>query len=484
MGHAAPLLRLARSGAVALAALMLPVEAGAQALVNAGEIALNVRNGSVKAVDVVEAALDRTREIAGLNAFITLDAVGAGKAAAAIDAAAGAAGPLAGVPFVVKDNIASAGLPTTAGTPALRNYVPAVDAPVLAALRKAGAVLIGKTNMHELAFGITSNNAEFGAVGNAVDPARFAGGSSGGTAAAIAAGVVPFGLGTDTGGSVRIPAALNGIVGFRPTTGRYSGEMIVPISTTRDTAGPMARTVGEVVLIDAILAGEGGEVPLDLSAVRLGLAHPQADNLSAGVKISLDDAIARLKAAGATIVDVDMSKTLADGGAAGFPIALFEARRDLGAYLAANTDLALEDLAAKIASPDVSNIFAGGVLGVGVSEAEYEEALAVRETMIADYAALFQSNALDAIIFPTTPLEAQPIEGSDKTVMLNGEAVPTFPTFIRNTDAGSVIGAPGLSLPMAPTAEGLPTGLEIDGLPGADAALLSLGLAVESVLGD
>ncbi len=410
--------------------------------------------------------------------------VGAVSAADEIDASAGTAGPLAGVPFVVKDNIASAELPTTAGTPALRNYVPEVDAPVVAALRNAGAVLIGKTNMHELAFGITSNNSEFGAVANAVDPQRFAGGSSGGTAAAIASGVVTIGLGTDTGGSVRIPAALNGVVGFRPTTGRYSSELIIPISTTRDTAGPMARTVGDVVLIDAILAGEGGEAPLDLSSVRLGLAHPQADNLSPGVKASFEAAIARLAAAGATIVDVDMTKILADGADAGFPIALFEARRDLGAFLAANTEVAFSDLAKKIASPDVSGIFANGVLGGGVAEEDYKGALALRETMIAEYQALFAANQLDAVVFPTTPLEAQPIEGSDETVMLNGVAVPTFATFIRNTDAGSLLGAPGISLPMAPTPEGLPTGFEIDGLPGDDTALLSLALSVEEAFAD
>ncbi|MEM6761427.1 MAG: amidase family protein, partial [Pseudomonadota bacterium] len=343
-----------------------------------------------------------------------------------------------------------------------------------------------KANLHELAFGITSDNAAFGAVGNAADPTRFAGGSSGGTAVAIAAGIVPAGLGTDTGGSVRIPAALNGIVGFRPTTGRYSPAGVVPISHTRDTIGPMARSVADVMLLDGILAGGTPATVPALSDVRLGIATPHVNNLSAGVSAAFEAAKAAMLQGGATLVDVDLTAVVAAAGEAGFPIALYEAKTDLAAFLAEfQPGTTVEEVAAATASPDVNALFTSAILGEGaVPEAVYQQALESLPGIRAAYAALFDDNDLDAIIFPTTPLAAQPIKGTMETVELNGEQVPTFPTFIRNTDAASLIAAPGLSLPMGLTPEGLPVGLELDGRPQEDAALLALGLAIEAALAD
>ncbi|MFE6867565.1 amidase family protein [Kitasatospora sp. NPDC057692] len=202
----------------------------------------------------VAAALDRAAATAHLHAFITLDAEGARAEAARRDARGGRPGWC----LAVKDNIHVAGLPNTAGTPALADFVPAADAPVVAALRAAGAVVPGKTNLHELPMGATSCNPVFGAVGNAADPALFAGGSSGGTAAAVAVGVTDAGLGTDTGGSVTVPAALNGVYGLRPTTGRYPAGGITPLCTTRDTPGPIARTLERLAALDALVTGEAG----------------------------------------------------------------------------------------------------------------------------------------------------------------------------------------------------------------------------------
>ena len=204
----------------------------------------------------------RAEALKDLNAFITLNKTGALTAARAIDTMrkAGTTLPaLAGLPIVVKDNINTRDLPTTGGTPALRNVQPTANAPSLQKLIDAGAIVLGKTNMHELAFGITSTNlASFaGPVKNPYDLTRITGGSSGGTAAAIAARIVPSGLGTDTGASTRLPAALCGIVGLRPSVGnggaqrRYTDtNAVVPISHTRDTVGPMGRTVAEVALLD------------------------------------------------------------------------------------------------------------------------------------------------------------------------------------------------------------------------------------------
>lgn len=207
--------------------------------------------GRGPAQQAVAAALERAAAVAHLNAFITLDAEGAGAEAARHDRRGGATRRWC---LAVKDSIHVAGLPNTAGTPGLAGFVPAADAPVVAALRAAGAIVLGKTNMHELALGVTSGNPTFGAVGNGADPALFAGGSSGGSAAAVASGIVDAGLGTDTGGSVGIPAALNGIYGLRPSAGRYPSAGVTPLSVTRDTPGPMARTLDRLAALDAFVA--------------------------------------------------------------------------------------------------------------------------------------------------------------------------------------------------------------------------------------
>lgn len=244
----------------------------------ASEAAKAIADGNMTSLELVEALIDRTGNDAG-KAYITFDPDGARAAAKTADSLqkdGAELGPLHGVPIVVKDNIAAEGLPATGGTPALKNWVPSSDAEVLAKLKEAGAILLGKTNLHELAFGITSNNAAFGAVANAYDSRRFAGGSSGGTGAAVGGHLAPAGLGTDTGGSVRIPAALNGVAGLRPSSGRYLQGGIIPISKTRDTAGPLARSVEDLVLIDGIITGTGAALTAaDLKTIRIGVPDLQ-----------------------------------------------------------------------------------------------------------------------------------------------------------------------------------------------------------------
>src|ERR1700758_5552258 len=229
---------------------------------------------------LVAAALARAKANSDLNAFTPLDEAGAMKAAAAFDAGhrkRSACKPLGGVPIVIKDNIEVAGLPASAGTPALKGFVPKQDAPVAEKLRAAGAIIIGKTNMHELAFGISGYNTGFktGAEPggrHAYDHAKIAGGSSSGTAATIGMRIVTAGLGTDTGGSVRIPCALNGCASLRPTVGRYPQGGIAPISHTRDTAGSMASTMADVALLDRVIAGGGAIAPAALKELRRRMA--------------------------------------------------------------------------------------------------------------------------------------------------------------------------------------------------------------------
>ncbi|WP_434054961.1 MAG: indoleacetamide hydrolase [Roseibium sp.] len=482
--------RLILPGLLAAAALLSAPAATAQDITDltAAEAAKAIADKKLTAAELVNALIAKTGDDPG-NVYISFDSEGAATAAAAADervAAGDGLGPLHGVPIVVKDNIASQGLPTTGGTPALKSWIPAEDAPVLARLRDAGAILIGKTNLHELAFGITSNNAAFGAVANAYDPGRFAGGSSGGTGAAIGARLAPAGLGTDTGGSVRIPAALNGVSGLRPTVGRYPAGGIIPISATRDTAGPIARSVADLALFDAVITGTSDDVTAaDLTAVRLGVPTVLTENLSPETERLFREALVTLEKAGVTLVDVDISSELDLAAKAGFPIALWEVKRDLAAFLkSSGSGLTLQDVAAGVASPDVKFVFENLVLGdQAIPDDVYAAAMTdLRPLVQSGYAEVFAENRLDALVFPTTPLAAQPISGSDMTVSLNGEDVPTFQTFIRNTDPGSIAGIPGLSLPIGLTADGLPVGLELDGPAFSDRHLLALGLAIEAAL--
>jgi indoleacetamide hydrolase len=426
--------------------------------------------------EVVAQSLARAREITDLNAFITL-----------ADSADGGSGPLAGIPVAVKDNLDTRDFPTTGGTPALRESRPGRDQHAVERLRAAGAAVVGKTNLHELALGITSNNAAFGPVRNPHDPTRSAGGSSGGSAVAVATGVVPLALGTDTGGSVRVPAAHCGVVGWRPTVGRWGVGRTVPISSTRDTAGLLATSVADVALVDALVTGELGAPALDRP---LRLAVPRAgfyDDLHPEVAGSTERALDRLADAGVDLVEIRVVDAHELDAECGFPIVFFEIARELPAYLATlpgpENRLTLADVLAQVASPDVRGaleLAAGG----SVTEDVYREQLAVRERLRSAYTAALRppdGDRLDALVYPTVPLPAPPV-GDDSTTELNGRRVPVFLTTIRNTGPGSTAGMPSISLPAGATTAGLPIGLSLESLPGDDGALLAAAARVESVL--
>lgn len=453
------------------------------------EAAAAIRSQQITSVALTEALIKKIEAGKDLNAFIFFDKARALEVAKQADQAVSqgkALGPLHGVPLVVKDNIHVAGIPNTAGTPALKNFIPKENAPVIQALTDAGAIIIGKTNMHELAFGITSNNAAFGAVKNAYDPTRFAGGSSGGTAAAIAARMVPGGLGRDTGGSIRIPAALNGIAGFRPTFKRYSQDGITPLATTRDTAGPMARSVADLVLLDGVITGDQSKLePTSLKGLRLGVYKAYFfQNIDAETLKLTENALDTLKQAGVEIVEVDIPVLSDLNEKVGFPVASYEANRDITAYLKKyQVGITIQELASKIASPDVKGVFDYAILGKqATSEAAYQDAInKYRPQLQQAYADAFKTYQIDALIFPTTPLPAQPVVGSDENVTLNGKPVPTFPTFIHNTEPGSNAGIPGLTMPIGRTTNGLPIGIGLDGPAGGDRRLLAIGLALETL---
>ena len=455
----------------------------------ATELVAMMESGETSSARIVAELLRREAEAGGLNAFITVDTEGALARAAELDRMRSQGkilGPLHGLPLVAKDNIHVAGLPNTAGTPALADFYPETDSPVVAALRGAGALIIGKTNMHELAFGITSDNAAFGAVANPFDTRTFAGGSSGGTASAVAAGLAPAGLGTDTGGSVRIPAALTGTVGFRPSNGRYPTRGVTPISHTRDTIGLITWSVADLVLLDRVIDSQGPDVtPLLPAEIRLGVPRTYFyANLDQQSAVVIGDTLALLAEAGVTLVDVDLDSIGPLIAQSGFPIALYEAAHDLPEYLESfGTGVTFSELAAAIASPDVRGIFAG-ISGEGqVSEEAYTAALSVREELRRVFREFFSAHDLDAIVFPTTLLPARPIENSMQTVELNGEQVPTFLTYIHNMDPGSIAALPGISLPVGLTATGLPVGIAIDGPANSDRQLLAIAATLEQIFG-
>jgi mandelamide amidase len=461
----------------------------------AAELVASIRDRKISAVSAVRAALERAEQLKDLNAFIVLNRDGALAAAALVDAGK-TTGALAGLPIVVKDNINTADLPTSGGTPALQNARPGRNAPSLQKLLDAGAIVIGKTNLHELAFGITSTNLSpfAGAVKNPYDKSRIPGGSSGGTAAAIAARIVTCGLGSDTGGSTRVPAALTGTVGLRPSVGNGGAErryddanLVVPISHTRDTVGPMGRTVADVALLDSVITGGAVVSAEPLRGKRLGIPASFWRGLDRELQSVAVAARTKLADAGVVLVDVDMPGLFEQNGKVSFPVALHEPVADIPAYLKASglEGITLADIAAKVASPDVQGAF--GAITADVFGAAYPDVMNVqRPTLQNIYQAYFRDNKLDAILFPTTIAPAPVIDmekGSSEMSVNGGAPTPTFDTMIRNTDPGSNAGLPGLSLFAGMTAGGLPVGLEIDGPVGSDAKLLGLGLSIEAILG-
>ncbi len=399
-------------------------------------------------------------------------------------------GLLQGLPLVVKDNLDVAGMPTTGGSRALTGNVVAHSCTAVARLQAAGAQVLGKANMHELSFGITSNNAAYGAVHNPYASGFIAGGSSGGTAAAVAARLVPAGLGSDTGGSLRIPAAMCGVVGFRPTTGRWPSDGVLKISNTRDTVGPIALTAASCALLDAVVCGEPEHLPpLALAGLRVGVPRPLFwQQLDDQVQSAAEKVLALLQGAGVVLVECDVGLSDAHCVQTGMTIAMAETLPGLHSYLNSH-GLAFDAQAwlAGVTSPDVKGIFASLLQATSEHQrqeqaAAYQDALEVqRPALQKQYADCFARHQLCALIFPTTPLAAARI-GEDDSVQLCGQAVPTFLTYTRNVGPGSVVGLPGISLPMGLTAQGLPMGIALDGPAGSDRQLLALAVALQALL--
>lgn len=388
--------------------------------------------------------------------------------------------PLHGVPLAVKDCIDVAGLPTTGGTPSLRDNIVQRSSPVAQRLFDAGALLMGKTNLHELAFGITSSNECSGAVRNPYNPECSAGGSSSGSAAAVAANIAPAALGTDTAGSVRIPASHCGVFGFRPSHGRYNSEGVMPLFPTRDTPGLIARSVDDLMLLDSVLTDEWTMPEMGGHRLRLGIPGDYfLSELEASVASAVDEEFKRLESCGFVLVEAPPPDFAAVVSEAAGPIRAWELPRSIAEYLeACGTSVRFDDVVSGIAGTYVREEFTDALKDInapGLSEAYQYVLTEVLPRHRKCYREYLNENNFAAIVFPTIPMA--PTKLCDNvTTLLNGSPISIWHT-MRNTLPATFYGAPGISVPFARTPSGLPLGLEFDGAPGADRALLNVAAA-------
>lgn len=455
---------------------------------SARQAAEQMSRGDLRATDYARALLERAEATVSFGALLHVEPDALLASAASLDAGPRPAPgtlPLHGVPLAFKDNIDVAGMPTTAGSPWMAGHRPRVHAGVTRRLLDAGALVLGKTNLHEWSQGVTGHNHGFGPSRNPFDPARVTGGSSGGNAALLALHAAPAAIGTDTGGSVRVPAAHCGLVGFRPTVYRWPDEGLVPISPTFDTAGVMARCVDDCVLVDHAVAGGPLRIaPAPLAGVRLGV--PEAyfwQDVDPPVAGLARESLERLRAAGAVLVPCNLAEAGALFQEGSMSISLYEILPALAAYFARHDrPFDARALTDAVASPDVRPLFERLFGDTAVTPEAYAHALhTLRPRMQAAYRECFARHDLAALVFPTSPLTAARI-GEDVEVTLCGRPASAFSAYIRNTGPAGMAGLPALSLPMGLSFDGLPAGLELTGAAGDDTALLALALGVEAVL--
>lgn len=431
--------------------------------------------GETTSVRLTERCLERIAEHnPRLNALITVTADAALEAAHAADrvrAAGPAVGALHGIPISLKDLIDQAGVRTTAGSLVRRDVVATSDAPVTARLKQAGAVLIGKNNLHEFAFGTTSDDSGFGGVRHPIDDTRSAGGSSGGSAAAVRAGFSIASIGTDTGGSIRIPAGVCGVVGLKPGWGEIPAEGVVPLSRQLDHVGPLARTVTDAWLVHETLAGRAPSAtarlePAPLAGLRFGVLTGYFDTrIAPDVRAGVAAALAGLERAGAVLEPVELPHA-ADIG----PVYLHLVMGDAAAYHAATLESRPGDY-----TPPVRLRLE---MGRYVLAEDYARALRGREVIAAAIAGALEGRA--ALLCPTLPVTAPPI-GAARVNVGEGEE-PVRNAMLRLTQPFNLGRQPALSLPCGLSATGLPVGLQIVGALGATTALLQVALACEQVV--
>lgn len=396
-----------------------------------------------------------------------------------------------GFSFAVKANIEVASMPASAGSPVFAGYLPVVDSPVVAMLKRHGGRVIGLTNMHEMAFGITSNNATFGPVRNPFDPLRSAGGSSGGSAACVAAGLVAVSLGTDTGGSISIPASVCGVVGFRPSTGRWPGAGTIGLSWTRDTIGVHAKSVAHTATIDSWVSHDSSKndvSPVESSKPVLGIPTAFTKDLDPAVAARFAE-VRELLSEHLSIIDIDLDEVFAATDGAQWDLVGYEAPRILATALAEAKDISPSEawkyVVSHAASPDVRGILeAYGTHPI--EDGAYAHALELTDVAREQYVQILEQAGIDALIFPSIPALPSLI-GQDEMIMHQGEQVPLFPLFTRHVGPGTVLGVPSVSLPTGLVDAGngvprLPVGINVQGFAHRDPELLAVASRIEALL--
>jgi aspartyl-tRNA(Asn)/glutamyl-tRNA(Gln) amidotransferase subunit A len=440
-----------------------------------GALAPRIASGQVSALDVTEDCLARIeRENGRLNAFITVLAEQARREARRADedrAAGRLRGALHGIPVSLKDLVDLAGVPTTAASRVLDGHVAGADATVAARLRAAGAIILGKCNLHEFAFGTTSEDSAYGPVHNPWDTTRSAGGSSGGSAAAVVAGMGLASIGTDTGGSIRIPAAVCGCVGLKPTFGELPCDGIIPLSRSLDHVGPLARSVADAWLLFQVMAGTLEPAPLrsgrrPAGGLTLGVLRQYfMDVVSAGVEEPFLIALSRLRGAGVRLDDRAVPHA-SDIASVYLHLQLPEAT----AYHAPHLDAHPEAY-----TPAVRQRLELGryVLAEDYVRARQGAAVLAREVDAA-------LDACDALVLPTVPITAQPIGST--TLVCAGRPYPVRALMLRLTQLFDITGHPAISLPCGHATDNLPVGLQLIGRKGRTAELMDVAATVEAVM--
>jgi mandelamide amidase len=471
-----------------LPATVAPAADNSLVELNATAAVAAIRNGDIKAEDYARALLDRTQQLANLNAFRSLDrnaVLDAARNADRLRASGAQLGALHGLPIPVKDSVNTKALPTSNGTRALAQFKPNDDAAVLKPLFAQGAILMGKTNLHELSFGWTSNNGVFGPVRNPYDFSRIPGGSSGGSGAAVAARLAPLAIGEDTCGSIRVPSTSCGLAGFRPSYGRYPDGGIMPLTENKfDQVGPMARSVEDLVLFDTTLVPDAPQIaPKPLTDVRIGVAPFLMSGLDAEVERVSKQALEKLRAAGATLVEAELPEPVPTALQIALTVMAYETVSSIASFLRQEgTDLSFDQMLAQ-ASAGMQAYMKATVLPPARPEREtYEKMLAERERLKAAIRLYFAEHGIVALAFPPI-LIPPPRIGEETEFDIGGQKVSVLVAMGRNVALGSCASMASLVLPAGFTADGLPVGMEFAGLSGTDREMLALGLSLEKVLG-
>ena len=449
------------------------------------QVAGLIKRRELSPVEVVEATLARVAEVDPiLRAYISVfddQARQVARAAEMLIMAGHDLGPLHGVPIALKDNVATQGQRTTAGSKILADWVPAHDATVASRLRRAGAVFIGKLNMHEFAWGGTSDNPHYGAVRNPWNTDCFPAGSSGGSGAAVAARACYGAIGTDTGGSIRLPAAINGIVGIRPTYGRVSNHGIIPLAWSMDTAGPMARTVEDCALMFGVLAGHDAADPASarvpahdylarlndgVKGLRIGVVPGYFfHHLQPAVHAAVMAALKLLEAAGAEVVEVDI-KNIHGNISAQLTIESAEPSTYHQRWLRERPD----DYGA-----DVRTLLEVGEMLLAT---HYLQAQRYRTLLRNEFLEAFDK--VDIFLCPTLPFAATPV-GAMTVVIENGIEEDMLSAIMQYTGVPSLTGLPALAVPCGFDPDGLPVGMQLIGKPFDEATLFRVGAAYQAL---